>query len=82
MTILRLEGRGSSKMIRAREASLGDEVRTSLKMEGSTREAGNPRSRMKSTHGSLGLSFFFVILAPIVAYSVIKPVRLAIDITV
>ena len=69
-------------MIHPREASLGEEARTSLKMEGSTREAGNPQSKMKSMRGSLGLSYFSIILSLIVGYCVIKPVRLGIDITV
>ena len=64
------------------EASLGEEVRTSLKTEGSTHEAGNPRSKIKSTYGSLGLSFCSVFLAPIMGYFIIKPVRLAIDVTI
>ena len=76
------EGRRSSKVIHPREASLGEEARTSLKTEGSTREAGDPRSKMKSTCGSLGLSLRSAFLAPNVRYFVIKPVRLAIDITV
>ena len=70
------------KMIHSREASLGEEVRTSLKTEDSTREAGDPRSKMKSTHGSLDLYFCSAFLAPIVGYFVIKPIRLEIDITV
>ena len=39
-------------------------------------------SKMMSIRGSLGLSYCSVILAPIVGYYVIKPVRLGIDITV
>ena len=68
-------------MIHPREASLGEEVRALLKTWTSTREAGDPRSKMKSTRGSLGLSCS-VILAPIMGYFIIKPVRLDIDITV
>ena len=75
------EGRRSSKMIHTHEASLREEVRTSLKTDGSTREAGDPRSKMKSTRVSLGLFFCFAFQAPIVGYFVTKPVRLAIDIT-
>ena len=78
----RREDRRSSKMIHPREASLREEVRTSLKTWASTREAGDPRSKMKSTRGSLGFSYCSVILALIVGYFVIKPVRLEIDITV
>ena len=52
------------------------------KTKGSTREAGDPRSKMKSTCGSLGLSFCSAFLAPILGYFVIKSVRLGIDITV
>ena len=70
------------KMIHPREASLGEEVMTLLKMWDSTREAGDPRSKMKSTHGSLGFTYCSVVLAPIVGYFVIKPVRLGIDIIV
>ena len=51
------EGRRSSERIHPREASLVDEVKTSLKIEGSTYEASDPRSKMESTRGSLGLSF-------------------------
>ena len=69
-------------MIHPREASLEEEVRTSFKAEGSTREAGDPRSKTKSTRGSLGLYFCSAFLATIVGYLVIKPVRLAIDITI
>lgn len=76
------EGYGSSKMIHPCEASLGEEVMTSLKTEGSTPVAGDPRSNMKSTCGSLGLSLHSAFLAPNVGYFVIKPVRLAIDVTV
>ena len=76
------EGRGSSKMIHTREAILGEEVRTSLKTERSTREAGDPRSKMKSTRVSLSLTFRSAFLAPIVGFSVTTHVRLAIVITV
>ena len=69
-------------MINPREASLGEEVRTSLKMERSTHKAGDFRSKMKSTHGSLSLGFSSAFLAPIVGHYVTDPVRLAIDITV
>ena len=44
-------------MIHPREASLGEESKTSLKTEGLTREAGDPRLKMKSACDSLGLSF-------------------------
>ena len=64
------------------EASLREDVRTSLKTKDSTHEAGDPQSKMKSTRGSLGLYFCFAFLAPIVGYFVTKPVRLAIVITV
>ena len=76
------EGRGSKKVIHTRKANIGEESRTSLKLEGSTRKAGDPWSKMKSMRGSLGLSYCFVILASIVGYCVINPVRLGIDITV
>ena len=69
-------------MIRTSEASLGEEMRTSLKAEGSTREAGDPRSKMKSMRVNLGRTFCFAFVAPIVGYRVIKSVRLAIGITV
>ena len=69
-------------MIHPCEASLREEARTSLKTEGSTREAGDPRLKMKSACGSLGLSFCFAFLAPIVGCFVTKPIRLAIDIIV
>ena len=69
-------------MIRPREASLGEEVGTLLKVEDSTRDAGDPRSKMKSMRVSLGLSFCSEFLAPVVGYSVVKSVKLAIDITV
>ena len=49
----RQEGHGSSKTIHPHEASHGEKAVTSLKTEGSTREAGDPRSKMKSTRGSL-----------------------------
>ena len=78
----RQENRGSSKRIRRREASLGEEVRTSLKMERSTRKAGDPRSKRKSTRVSLGLSFRSAFLALIVGCSVTTPIRFAIVITV
>ena len=38
------------------EASLREKAKTSLKMEGLTREAGDPRLKMKSACDSLGLS--------------------------
>ena len=72
----------SSKMIHPREANLEEEMRTSFKAEGSTREAGDPRSKTKSVRGSLGLYFYYAFLATIVGYLVIEPIRLAIDITV
>ena len=78
----RREDRRSSKMIHPREASLGEEVKTSLKTERSTREVGDPRSKMTSTCGSLGLSFNSAFLTLIVGHYVTDPVRLAIDITV
>ena len=62
------EDRGSSKMIRPREASLEAEVRTLLKAEDSTREAGDTQSKMKSTRISWGFSFCSDFLAPIVGY--------------
>ena len=64
------------------EASHREEVRTSLKIEGSSREASEPRLKMKSTFSRLGLSFRSVFLSPIVGYFLIKPARLAIDVTV
>ena len=76
------EDRGSSKIIRPRKAGLGEEVRTLLKTERSTREAGDPRSKMKSPRVSLSLPFYSAFLAPIVGFSVTIPVRLAIVITV
>ena len=78
----RQEDRGSSKKIHPREASFGEKVRTSLKTERSTREAGDPQSKMKSMRVSLGLSLRSAFLAPIVGHSVIAPVRLTIIITV
>ena len=69
-------------MIRPCEASLILEVRTSLKTGGSSREAGETRLKMKSTHGSLGLAFRSAFLSPIMGYFIIKTVRLAIDVTV
>ena len=60
------EGHESSKMIHPHEASLKKKARTSLKTEGTTHEAGNPWSKMKSACGSLGLSFCSAFLAPIV----------------
>ena len=48
-------------MIRPREANLEEEARTSLKMEGSTHEAGDPRSKMEFVRGSLGPSFVLFI---------------------
>ena len=66
------EGHGSSKMIHPRKASLEKEARTSLKTEGTTQDTGNPRSKMKSAWGSLGLSFCSIFLAPIVGYFVTK----------
>ena len=62
------EGRGSSKMSHSCEASLREDVRTSLKTKDSTHEAGDPQSKMKSTRGSLGLYFCSAFLAPIVGY--------------
>ena len=76
------EGRRSSKMIYSRETSLGENARISFKQESSTLEAGDPQSKMKSTRVSLGLSFRFAFLAPIVGHSVTAPVRLAIVITI
>ena len=73
---------GRPRIIGPRKASLGEEVRTSLKTERSTREASDPRSKMKSTHGSLGLNFSSAFLAPIVGHYVTDPVRLVIEITV
>ena len=55
------EGRRSSERIYTRDDSLGEGTRTSLKTVGSTREAGDPRSKMKSTRGSL--DFFFIRLS-------------------
>ena len=69
-------------MIHPREASLGEEARSSLKTEGSTREAGNPRSKMKSTCGSLGLSFRSLFLTSIVGHYITNPVNPEIDLTV
>ena len=69
-------------MIHPHEASLEEETRTSFKTEGSTREAGDLRSKMKSTCGSLVFFFCSDFLAPIVGYSVTTTVRLAIIITV
>ena len=43
-------------MILPREANLGEEARTPLKMEGSTSKAGNPRLKMEFAHGTLGTS--------------------------
>ena len=48
-------------MICPREASLREEARTSLKMEGLTREAGDPRLKMEFVRGSLGPSFVLFI---------------------
>ena len=44
-------------MIHPREANLEEEIRTSFKAEGSTREGGDPRSKTKFTRASLGLSW-------------------------
>ena len=76
------EGRGYLQMINPREASLGEEAMTSLKTEGSTREAGDPRSKMKSACGSLGLSFRSLFLTPIVGPYVTNLVNPGIDLTV
>ena len=51
-----------------------------VKIEGSTREAGP--IEMKSACGSLGLSFCSAFLVPIMVYFVVKPVRLAINVTI
>ena len=69
-------------MIHPCETSLGEEVRTLFKTEGSTREAGDPQSKMKSTRISLGLYFCSAFIVPIMAQYVIDPVKLAIDVTV
>ena len=44
-------------MICPREASLEEETTISLKTEGSTRKAGDPRPKVEPTRYSLGLSF-------------------------
>ena len=62
------EDRVSSKMIHPREANLIEEARTSLKTEGSISEASDPRLKMKSTCGSLGLSFCSLFPTPIVGH--------------
>ena len=71
-----------SKIIHPHEASLGEETRTSFKTKGSTLEAGDPRSKMKSTHGSLGLSFRSLFLTSIVGHYITNPVNPEIDLTV
>ena len=76
------EACGSSKMIYTCEAILGDEVRTSLKTERSTREAGDPRSKIESTRVSLGLYLCSAFIAPIVGHYITDLIRLVIDITV
>ena len=43
-----------------REARLGEEARTTLKGEGSIREAGDPRPKLESAGNSLGLSFVLI----------------------
>ena len=57
-----------------------ERVRTSLKAERSTREAGDLRSKMKSARVSLNLSFCSTFLAPVVGCIIVKSVRLVIDI--
>ena len=69
-------------MVHPCETSLGEEVRTLFKIEGSTRKGGDPQSKMKSTRGSLDISFCSTFLDSIMGYFVIKPVRLTIDVTV
>ena len=54
-------------MIHPREASLGEEARTSLKTEGSTLEVGDPRLKTEFTRGGISLIFvlFVYIIVPV-----------------
>ena len=53
-------------MIHPCEANLEKEARTSLKTEGSTRGAGDPRSKMEFAHGRIGqtLVLFVYFIVP------------------
>ena len=62
-------------MIHPREASLGEEARTSLETEGSTREAGNPRLKLKSARNSLGPSSLLISYPPIVGCLTVYPIK-------
>ena len=65
-------------MIHPREVSLEEEARTPLKTEGSTREAGDPWSKMEFARGSLGPSFVLFIQPKLWDILIIEPAKLGI----